>query len=296
MKSLTYAFYPGCVSRGGCPELYPAAMMVAEKLGLKMQELPAVGCTGAGVLPIGISDPINARTFAKAEQLGLPIMSICSTCQGVMSQANHRLKSDPDYRARINQEHLAEEGLEYKGTTDIKHLLWVIMEDYGIEEFKKLVVQPLTGVKLAPFYGCLLRRPDIMEPPEFSGRKRYLEDMIEAVGAEVTDFAGKGKCCGFPIVSSNLENSLAMSGGWTSEAKSKGADAMVTPCPLCHLSLDGNQLRAAGYKHTTINLPVLHLPQAIGLSIGFSPKELQLSRHIVSTKPVEKKVKAAAKR
>ena len=92
---MTYAFYPGCVSRGGCPELYPAAMKVAEKLNLELRELTDVGCTGAGVLSRDVSDPINARTFAKAEQQGLStIMTICSTCQGVMTQANQKNKKD----------------------------------------------------------------------------------------------------------------------------------------------------------------------------------------------------------
>jgi len=93
---MKYAFYPGCVSRGGCPELYPSAVKVADKLGIELDELKSVGCTGAGVLPQNITDPINARTFAKAEQLGLPIMTICSTCTGVMAQANYRLKEDPN--------------------------------------------------------------------------------------------------------------------------------------------------------------------------------------------------------
>ena len=111
-----YAFYPGCVSRGGCPELYEAVTKVAEKLGLELDDdvLESAGCTGAGVLSKEVSDPINARTFALAERAGLPIMTICSTCQGIMMQANHRLK-DEEYRSMINRRFLAEEGLTYNG-------------------------------------------------------------------------------------------------------------------------------------------------------------------------------------
>jgi len=156
---MKYAFYPGCVSRGGCPELYPSAVKVTGALGIELEEIKDAACTGAGVLPQNISDPINARTFAKAENMGLPIMTICSTCQGVMLQANHRLKGDPEYRAKINKEYLAEEGLEYKGTTEVKHLLWVLMEDYGVERLKSLIKRPLKGLRVSPFYGCFLRRP-----------------------------------------------------------------------------------------------------------------------------------------
>lgn len=290
---MTYAFYPGCVSRGGCPELYPAAVKVAEKLNLELRELTDVGCTGAGVLSRDVSDPINARTFAKAERQGLStIMTICSTCQGVMTQANQRLKSDSAYREQLNTKYLAEEGLEYKGTIEVKHLLWVLMEDYGLDNLKLQIVRPLTGLKVAPFYGCYLRRPsDLMAPHGFAGRKTYLEDLIRLVGAEVTDFGGKSKCCGFPILTANEDNSLRMASDHTSEAKSKGADCMVTPCPLCHLNLDGNQPNAEKRTKKQIGLPILHLPQFVGLALGFDEQEMELQRHIVPTKPVVRKVK-----
>lgn len=290
---MTYAFYPGCVSRGGCPELYPAVVKVAEKLNLELRELTDVGCTGAGVLSRDVSDPINARTFAKAEQQGLStIMTICSTCQGVMTQANQRLKNGSEYREQINAKYLTEEGLEYQGTVEVKHLLWVLMEDYGIDKLKPQIVRPLTGLKVAPFYGCYLRRPsDLMAPKGFAGRKTYLEDLISLVGAEVTDFGGKSKCCGFPILTANEDNSLQMASDHTSEAKSKGADCMVTPCPLCHLNLDGNQPNAEKKTKKQIGLPILHLPQLVGLALGFDEKEMELQRHIVPTESVTRKVK-----
>ena len=134
---MKYAFYPGCVSRGACPELYSATAKVAQKLDIELEELTDVGCTGAGQLSKDVSDPINARTLAKAEQQGLSsLMTICSTCQGVLTQANLRFQKQPEYREKINQEYLAEEGLEYEGTVEVKHLLWVLAEDYGMENLK----------------------------------------------------------------------------------------------------------------------------------------------------------------
>lgn len=293
---MKYAFYPGCVSRGGCPELYPSAVKVSAKLGIELEEMKDVACTGAGVLPQHISDPINARTFAKAEQLGLPIMTICSTCQGVFAQANYRLKNDSEYREKINREYLAEEGLEYKGTTEVKHLLWVLFEDYGVDKLKTMIRRPLKGLRVSPFYGCFLRRPPeaITPTKELSRRKNYLDELIGILGAELTDISGKGKCCGFPILTANEENSLAMAGKHTGEAKEKGADCMVTPCPLCHLNLDGNQPRAEAQKGEKIGLPILHLPQFVGLALGFDPEEMNLKRHIVSTQAVETKVEMLA--
>ena len=109
----------------------------------------------------------------------------------------------------------------------------------------------------------------------------------------MVDFAGKTRCCGFPILTTNERNSLAMVAKHTSEVKDLGADAMLTPCPLCHLNLDGFQPKAAAQAGRKIGLPILHLPQAIGLAMGINPRELGLQRYIMSTKPLVAKLGAA---
>lgn len=286
---MKYAFYPGCVSRGACPELYTATLEVCQILDIELDEesLKGASCTGAGVLQEKnqrLGDTLNARTFAMAEQSGLPLMTICSTCQGVMAQANDRLINDPEYLASVNQD-LKEEGLEYGGTIEPKHLLWVIAEDLGIDFLESKVVRRLNGLKLAPFYGCYIVRPSkalgLDEKPE---RKRALEAVIESVGAEVVDFPGKTLCCGFPILTINPENSVKMVANHTTDAKDRGADAMVTPCPLCHLNLDGYQPNAASAAKRDIDLPIIHLPQLVGLALGIPPEKMRLNKHIVSTK------------
>ena len=286
---MKYAFFPGCVSRGGCPELYPATKLICERLGIELQEMPAASCTGAGVLQEKnqlLGDTLNARTFAMAEALGLPILTICSTCQGVMSQANHRLK-EPEYLAKVNG-FLAEEGLEYKGKANPKHLLWVLVEDVGLKKLLGLITRPLAGVRMAPFYGCYIVRPtDALEFEDHPDRQTALEQIIETIGATVVDFEGKTRCCGFPILTINERNSMAMVGKHTLEAKELGADAMITPCPLCHLNLDSFQPKAAAQAGRPIGLPILHMPQAIGLAMGLSPHDMGLRRHIVNTTPLE---------
>lgn len=282
-----YAFYPGCVAKGGCPELYTSATSVAARLGLELIELTDVGCTGAGVLPVDVSDPINARTLAKAEQLGLPLMTICSTCQGVIGAARLRLQDDT-YREHINEKYLRPLGLEYRGTTDVKHLLWVLVEDIGVDVIEGMVKRKLTDISISPFYGCYMVRPDdVIENP---ARKTYLQKMITLLGANMVDIRGKGKCCGFPIATVNDENSLAMAAKHTGEARDKGADAMVVPCPLCHLNLDGQQERAAKQAGKEIDMPVLHLPQLVGMAMGFSPESLGMDRHMVPTSAIQKKL------
>ena len=284
---MKYAFFPGCVSKGACPELYQSVMQVYPKLGIDLEEMTTASCTGAGVLQEKderLGDVLNARTFALAEQQGLPIMTICSTCQGVMSQANQRLTTQPNYLQGIN-EILQEEGLTYRGTTTIKHFLWILLEDVGEDVLREHITKPLTGLRAAPFYGCYIQRPtEALGFEEHPDRGKSLERIIEILGAEVVDFPGKTRCCGFPILTINKINSLSMVATHTQDAKSHGADIMVTPCPLCHLNLDGMQAQAASQHNTSINLPILHLPQLLGLAMGLDPKTLGLSRNLISPK------------
>ncbi len=282
---MKYAFFPGCVSKGACPELYQSVMQVYPRLGIELAEMTTASCTGAGVLQEKdprLGDALNARTFALAEQQGLPIMTICSTCQGVMSQANHRLTTKPDYLQEINGL-LKEEGLEYRGTTNIKHFLWILLEDVGEDRLRHSLTTPLTGLRAAPFYGCYIQRPtDALEFDRHPDRGKSLERIMEILGAEVVDFPGKTRCCGFPILTINEKNSLTMVATHTRDAKSHGADIMVTPCPLCHLNLDGMQSKAASQEHTPIDLPILHLPQLLGLAMGLDARSLGLKRNLIS--------------
>ena len=294
---MKYAFFPGCVSRGGCPELYLSVVQVCQRLGIELEEMTSASCTGAGILQEKnqrLGDTLNARNFALAERMGLPIMTICSTCQGVMSQADKRLRDDPDYLAEIN-EVLAEEGLEYRGTTQVKHFLWVLLEDVGEEALKGHMTRPLGGLRVAPFYGCYILRPtDALGFDENPDRQHSLETLIDLVGAQVVDFPGKSRCCGFPILTINETNSMRMVAKHTGDAKDLGADAMVTPCPLCHLNLDGFQPKAAKLRHERIDMPILHLPQLIGLAMGIDSSALGFGRNIVSPKKVLEKVETQA--
>ena len=293
---MTYAFFPGCVSKGGCPELYQSVMQVYPQLGIDLEEMTTAACTGAGVLQekdLRLGDLLNAHTLALAERQGLPIMTICSTCQGVMSQANHRLKTNPDYLAEINQA-LGEEGLTYHGTTTVKHFVWILLEDVGEETIRQSVKRPLTGLRAAPFYGCYLQRPsEALGFDEQPSRAESLETVMTLLGAEVVDFPGKSRCCGFPLLTINQSNSMQMVANHTTEAKAHGADVMVTPCPLCHLNLDGLQSTAAGQTNRDIHLPIFHLPQFLGLAMGMTPKALGLDRNLVSTRALLEKLHVA---
>jgi succinate dehydrogenase / fumarate reductase, cytochrome b subunit len=287
------AFFTGCVSKGACPELYASAMAIADPLGLELEELTEAPCTGAGVLSEQnpeLADSLNGLTLAMAESKGATLMTICSTCQGVLSNHNHHLKTDSQRLDKVNAA-IGDQGFRYGGTTKVKHLLWMLFEEIGLERVRAAIKRKLTGLKIAPFYGCYILRPvealGLRERPE---RKTYLEQLIALLGAEPVEYRGATKCCGFPMLTFNREASLTMGGKHIIEAKEKGADLLVTPCPLCHLNLDGQQPDAARVMKQKIDVPIFHLPQLLGLAFGLSPQELRLDHHVVPTASALEKV------
>jgi succinate dehydrogenase / fumarate reductase cytochrome b subunit len=294
---MKYAFWPGCVSKGACPELYESTIKTCAKLGIELEEMYDGNCTGAGVITEHepeLADHLNARNFAIAQKFGLDLMNICSTCQGVQSLVQEKLDRDEAYRAKINSR-LAEEGLEYRPGLTIKNFMWILVEDLGLDKLKQQVVRPLGGLRAGPFYGCYILRPSrILGMTEHPERDHYLEMIIEGVGATAVEYDGMNKCCGFPILTNNRKNSLTQAGTHISHAKEEGADCLVTPCPLCHLNLDAQQPSAASVIHQELGVPIIHLPQLIGLAIGIEPKELRMDRHVVGTQQVLDKVLAAA--
>ncbi len=184
------AYWPGCVSRGFTTELHGSMSLVAERLGIELVELDRANCCGAGVIAEHnqeLADTLNARTFALAQQTGLSMMNICSTCQGAQSECQQRLDADSSYRAHIN-EVLSGQGLAYEKGKDgftNKNFLWLLVEDYGLDKLASLVKRPLSGLRVGPFYGCYIVRPkERLGYHEFPDRDIYLEQVITALGAQ----------------------------------------------------------------------------------------------------------------
>jgi succinate dehydrogenase / fumarate reductase, cytochrome b subunit len=291
------AYWPGCVSRGFTPELHGSMDLVAPKLGLELVELDRANCCGAGVIAEHnqeLADTLNARTFALAQAVSgaAGMMNICSTCQGAQSECQERLDASSDYRAEVNS-HLAPEGLQYErgGSWWNKNLLWILVEEIGLDKLRDAVVRPLDGLRIAPFYGCYIVRPTRrLGFDEHPDRGRYLEMVIETLGAAPVDYAGAKKCCGFPVITMNRTTSLRQAGRHMADAIDAGADCVVTPCPLCHLNLDMQQPEAAKFVERDLGMPVLHLPQMLGMALGLDPKDLGMNKHVVKTADVQRKL------
>ncbi len=289
---MKYAYYPGCAAKGAAPELHQATMKVVQKLGIEIKELMAFNCCGAGVITEADPDlayTLNARTLATAEKDHLDIMTVCGTCQGVLGGINKKLQGDDALRARINVALKESTGLEYHGTVEVKHLQWILVKDFGIDALKTFISHPLTDLSIAPFYGCYILRPSSTSRFDDWENPVSLEKLIQAIGAHPVPYDGRTKCCGFPVFLEKEKIALSMVGERIGEAKEKGGDAMVTPCPLCHMSLDiyqeraeKNRQREKGFTEK-LDMPILHLPQLLGLAMGFTPDELGMKRHLSPT-------------
>ena len=294
---LRYAYFPGCVAQGACRELYLSTAALTQALGIELIELKKAACCGSGTYKEDsqfLEDTVNARNIALAESLNLPLLTHCSTCQGVIGHVDERLKeakqNDPAYLEQVNGFLTKENCSPYQGSTEVKHLLWALVGDYGLDALQERVTSKLTGLNCAAFYGCYLLRAQESLPYDDPFNPESMENVFRAVGATAIYYRGRTQCCGWPLASYATTQSFKMAGAHIQEAIEAGADCMVTPCPLCHLNLDSRQPEVEKVIGHRLGLPVLHLPQLVGLALGLKPEQLGLERHVVSTKPVLQKL------
>lgn len=284
---MKFAYYPGCSARSTCAELNQATHKVAARLGLELRELHSDTCTGARELraidPIGFYS-LNVRLLALAERDTLPLMTICNTCTLNLLDANAAFNEDQDLAREINTR-LADEGLHYSGTTRISHFLWVLFEDYGEARLRTMVVNPLTDLTVAAFYGCHITRPPGQYGFVDSRNNVALESLAEILGCKPIDYSGRTECCGFHTAAHDERIAIKLTGAHIESAKANGAKAMVTPCPLCHTVLDSFQREIEKDLGKPLNMPVLHLPQLVGLALGMTHRELGIDHHVIPFQP-----------
>ena len=281
---MKYAYFTGCVAKGTCPELHYSTVKLAKVLGIDLWEMTDATCCGAGVIRDEnpeLQIALNARTFAMAEAAGMDIVNICSTCQQNLGQDRRALHDDPDLLSRVNDV-LGQSGLHYSGNVQVKNLLWVLVGDYGLDRLSQKVVRPLTGLRIASYYGCQLLRPIEDTGYDDPDNPTSFDNLIRALGGTPVDYAGKTRCCGFHILTVNEDTSTKMAVKRLEEADAADADIMVTPCPLCHTSLDAYQPRATKLQNSAVRMPVLHLSQLVGLACGLDAGDLKLGRLMVS--------------
>ena len=291
----TVAYYKGCLAALSAKELDISTKALSPKVGLELIELETVTCCGAGDIHEAEPDyylHLNARILAYAEATGSDtLMTVCNVCTLNLRQANFELKGDEALLERVNK-NLASVGVpEYTGAVDVQHFLWLIAAGDGYELLQTAAHKGLKGLKIAPFYGCQILRPSKLLGFEDADNPSSLERIIEACGGEAVDYPAKIKCCGFPIIQAREETALGELIQPIEQAKEAGADAMVTPCPLCHLSLDAWQSKLKKKTGKDFQMPILHLSQLIGVAAGLEASELRFRRHVVSVEPVLEKLR-----
>jgi succinate dehydrogenase / fumarate reductase cytochrome b subunit len=290
----TVAYYKGCLASLSAKELDTSTQALAPKVGLELVELGAVTCCGAGDIHEAEPDyylHLNARILAYAEASGCDtLLTICNVCTLNLRQANWQLKNDEGLLARVSQ-NLQRVGVPpYSGAVEVRHLLWEIAEGEGYELLKQAAHRGLKGLRVAPFYGCQILRPSKLLGVDDPDRPTSLERIIEACGGEAIDYPAKIKCCGFPIIQAREETALGELIQPIEQAVDAGADAIVTPCPLCHLSLDAWQSKLKAATGRDFRMPILHLSQLVGVAAGLEESELKFKRHVVSVGPVLEKL------
>jgi succinate dehydrogenase / fumarate reductase cytochrome b subunit len=288
------AYYKGCLASLSAKELDSSTQALAPKVGLELVELETVTCCGAGDIHEAEPDyylHLNARILAYAEAAGCDeLLTVCNVCTLNLRQANWQLKNDDGLRERVSN-NLERVGVPpYSGNVEVRHLLWEIAEGEGYELLKQSAHKGLKGLKIAPFYGCQILRPSKLLGFEDPDRPWSLERIIEACGGTAIDYPAKIKCCGFPIIQAREETALGELIQPIEQAKEAGADAIVTPCPLCHLSLDAWQVKLKKQTGKDFQMPILHLSQLIGVAAGLEASELKFKRHVVSVQPVLEKL------
>ncbi len=298
-EQLHYALFTGCTAKQSTPELLSSTLAVAKKLGIKITILEEASCCGASHLQDFdefLAHVLNARNICYAEKLGLTMITICNTCQLNSAMTKHALDKDPELKARVNEK-LAEVGLEYKGTSEIKHFLYAIIDEYGLEKVKDKVTNPLSSFNIAPFYGCHNIRPSELHGKSNGNENSYnptsLDSLIDALEGNPVNYAHKNKCCGFHVELQANHTSEVLAGNAMVDAIDNNADMMVTPCPLCHLKMDTYQDSVGKVIGRDIALPVLHMPQMVALALGCTEEEIGLKFHVQQAKQIFSEVQTA---
>ncbi len=282
---MKYSYYPGCSLHTTAREFDISTKVVMEELGIELKELQDWSCCG-GSVAAGVSHDVGmamaARNVALAQKENLDLLASCSGCYNKSARAAKALE-DPAEKDRISVI-LSKMGLSISDyNIRVRNVVDVLAHDIDITPHIK---KPLTGLKVACYYGCLLTRPaDITgwDSPVFP---MSMDKLSAICGAEVVDFRSKTKCCGGPILVSQQDIAFDLTKQLLDEAKSLGADCIVLACPLCDTNLELRQEDIEKKYNVSYNLPIVYITEIIGLALGIKPGKLGMNKHIVSPKPV----------
>lgn len=285
-----YLLYPGCSMESSAKAYYESMMAICKPLDISLKEIDDWNCCGATEylsLDIIPAYALISRNLALAEKQAngtKTVIAPCSACYLNLSKADHYMHEDNDFGNKIN-EALAAGDLHYNpGKLFIRHLLDVIVNEIGLDKVKEKVIKPLTGLRIAPYIGCMLPRPDYNNRYSDTEHPNELDNLISALGAEVIDFPLKTHCCGGHMTQIGPDTAFEMIHRLISAADQYKADLIVTVCPMCQMNLDAFQDQMNNHYHTNFKMPILFFTQLMGIAFGEKPEKLGFGSEFVSAR------------
>ncbi len=254
------SYYPGCTLKNKARDLDKYARESAAVLGYELEEIENWQCCGGAYT--SAKDEIatklpSVRALANGRDNGGRVITVCSACYNVLAQTNHEFSVNPDFDVRVNN-YLAPD-YEYHGEAKVMHFLELLRDEIGFEELKKKVVKPLTGKKIAAYYGCLLLRPSKILKFDDPESPEIMENLIRALGAEPVYYSQRNECCGGYITLEDKNQAKKRSTKVADSAKDMGADFMITACPLCLYNIK---------KHSDTGIEIKYFTEVLAEALG----------------------------
>lgn len=291
---MKYSFFPGCSLEGTAKDFGESARAVCQALGIEIQDVPDWVCCGATPghaydETLGVA--LSVRTLINSKRVSNSMMVLCASCYNRAKMSNHAMKTRPELRAKVEEA----VGETYAGDVEVVHLLEVLDRQYGLDNLKKKIVRPLTGLKVACYYGCLLVRPPKIMQMDDPENPTIMERVLAPTGVElVEDWSHKVECCGASFAMARTDVVVRCVNDIIKSAVAAGADALVVACPLCQANCDMRQAEANQAFGEHHELPVVYFTQLLGLALGLSPRQVGLQRPMISTGGLLDKIKVGA--
>lgn len=289
MQQSGFSYYPGCSLEGMNRAYDKSVRVVSKALGIELTELNDWNCCGASAY-MSVHEArahlLSARNLAIAENEKKDLIVACPACLTTLTKTNHYLGEDSKFKKTIDLA-LKTANLQYLGSVKVRHLLEVIVNDIGPDKVKAKIKRKITGLKIAPYYGCQLTRPfGEIDDKEFP---TILDTLLRWIGVQPVDFPLKTKCCGGLLMMTNEKVALGLNKNILDCAAHNGAECIITICPLCHMNIETYQDDINKTFGTKFKLPALYFTQLMGWAFGFSRKELGIDDEIIPSRPLLEK-------
>lgn len=286
-----YLYYPGCSMETSASAYNDSLMAIHDIIGLELEEIEDWNCCGAteyvsiSLTPAYALISRNLALASRQANSSRTVVAPCSACYLNLAKADYYMRERPELGERVNTA-LSAGGLSYQpGTLSIRHLLDVIINDIGLDVVRSKVTRPLKGLRVAPYLGCMVPRPDYEKRWSDAEHPNELDRLLKALGAEVIDYPLKTHCCGGHMTQIGPATAFELIRRLVHAADQYKADLMVTLCPMCQMNLDAYQNETNRYFNTNYHMPILFFTQLMGLAFGKDPKELGFGKELVDARP-----------